>query len=157
MKFAAKEDIEAPIEEVFRMASDFDAFERSALRRGAEVQRVDARAQPGVGMLWDVAFPLRGKRREMRLELEAYEPSTRIQVDAGSPSMSGKFVVDLMALSRSRTRMSFDLELNPRNLSARLLIQSLKLARSNLTKRFKLRVAEHAKDMEERYKRSAQG
>jgi len=37
MKFAAREDIEAPIEYVFSQISDFPALERSALRRGADV------------------------------------------------------------------------------------------------------------------------
>jgi hypothetical protein len=68
--------------------------------------------------------------------------------------LGGNMVVDLMALSRSRTRLVLDIELKPENLSARLLVQSLKLARGNLTKRFRLRAAEYAIDVEDRYKRS---
>ena len=38
MKLATREDIDAPIEAVFRELSDFDSFERAILRRGAEVE-----------------------------------------------------------------------------------------------------------------------
>ena len=150
MKFSAKEDIEAPIEAVFDMVSDFEGIERSALRRGAEVQRVDAMRASGVGMEWDVAFMMRGRRREVRLTLSGFEPPNSIRVDATSTGMTGHFAVDLLALSRTRTRMSVELELKPQNLSSRLLIQSLKLAKTNLTKRFKLRVAEYVRTMEDR-------
>ena len=56
MKFSTKEDIDAPIDAVFEMLCEFDQFERAAMRRGAEVQRVDQLAEPGVGMLWEAAF-----------------------------------------------------------------------------------------------------
>ena len=58
---------------------------------------------------------------------------------------------DLVALSRSRTRIMVALDLKPQNLSARLLVQSLKLAKNALTKKFKKRVGDYAKDMDERY------
>lgn len=155
MNFSAKEDIEAPIEYVFAELSDFQAFERSALRRGAEVQRVVDKPQPAVGIAWDVSFKLRGKPRELQMELTGYAPPQGMVLSSRSPSMGGSLTVDLVALSRNRTRMGLDIDLQPKTLSSRLLVQSLKLARSNLTKRFRLRVANFAKDMEDRYKRQA--
>ena len=56
-----------------------------------------------------------------------------------------------MALSRGRTRVAVELEVKPLNLSARLLVQSLKLAKGSLTRKYKLRIGEYAKGMEERY------
>ncbi len=154
MQFSTKEDIEAPIETVFAEITDFQAFERSALRRGAEVRRIDDKATPGVGTAWHVGFMMRGKRREIQMQVSQYDHPNGITLSSMSPAMGGAMVIDLVALSRGRTRMSVDLTLEPKNLASRLLVQSLKLARGNLTKRFKLRAAEYAIDVEDRYKRN---
>ncbi|WP_371227846.1 SRPBCC family protein [Roseovarius sp. 2305UL8-3] len=153
MKFSAKEDIEAPIEFVFEQVTDFTAFERSALRRGAEVQRIDSLTEPGPGMAWDASFKLRGRKRDVKIELTSIDAPNGLVVSSRSPAMGGELVVDLVALSRGRTRMSVDIEMSPKNLSARLLVQSLKLARNNLNKRFRKRVAGHAEEIEDRYKK----
>ncbi|WP_294614578.1 SRPBCC family protein [Roseovarius sp.] len=154
MQFSTKEDIEAPIETVFAEITDFHGFERSALRRGAEVRRIDERTEPGVGMAWHIGFKMRGKPREVDMQVSNYDCPNGITLSSLSPAMGGDMVIDLVALSRGRTRMSVDITLEPKNLASRLLVQSLKLARGNLTKRFKLRVAEYAMDVEERSKRS---
>jgi len=97
---------------------------------------------------------MRGKPREVDMQVSNYDCPNGITLSSLSPAMGGDMVIDLVALSRGRTRMSVDITLEPKNLASRLLVQSLKLARGNLTKRFKLRVAEYAMDVEERSKRS---
>ena len=153
MKFSSREDINAPIETVFSALCDFEGFERQAMRRGADVQRVDALTEPGIGMCWKADFTMRGRRRHLDLQLIRFDVPNEMGFSAKSPGIDGAFTVELMALSRSRTRMSVALELSPRNLSARLLVQSLKLAKTTLTKRFKLRVADYAKGLEDRLQR----
>lgn len=155
MKFSTKEDVEAPIDAVFTMLCDFESFERSAMRRGAEVQRVDQMNVPGPGMTWRVAFDLRGKRRELELEMVTFDKPNEMVLESTSPGFLGQMRFELLPLSRSRTRILVELEIKPLNLSARLLVQSLKLAKNTLTRKYKLRVAEQAKAMEERYSRSA--
>lgn len=155
MKFSAREDISGPIEQVFDALCDFEAFERLAMRRGAELQRVDPLTRPGVGMKWRVTYTMRGRKREFDLELVEFDRPDQMVFDARSSGIDARFTVDLLALSRNRTRMSVALDLTPLNLSARLLIQSLKLAKSNLSKRFKDRVAEYGKGLGERLQRTA--
>jgi hypothetical protein len=155
MKFSTREDIEAPIEAVFEMLCDFDSFERAAMRRGAEVQRLDDMRTPGVGMTWAAVFQLRGKRREIELEMVTFDRPSDIVLESTSPGLIGQMRFELMALSRSRTRVLVELEVKPLNLSARLMVQSMKLAKGALTKRYKLRVGEFAKGMEERFAASA--
>mgnify|MGYP001803324596 CR=1 FL=1 len=155
MKFSAREDIAAPIEQVFASLCDYEGFERQAMRRGAEVQRVDPLTQPGVGMKWQISFTMRGRKRELEIELVQFDVPNEMVFDIRSSGIDGGFSVELLALSRSRTRMAVALDITPLNLSARLLVQSLKLAKSNLSKRFKLRVADYAKWLEDRLQRSA--
>ncbi len=69
MKFKSKEDLDAPIEKVFELLADFERHERSALRRGIEVSRVDSLKAPGVGARWDAQFRFRGKPRRQRSKL----------------------------------------------------------------------------------------
>lgn len=151
MKFSTKEDIDAPIDAVFDMLCEFDQFERAAMRRGAEVQRVDQLAEPGAGMQWEAAFDMRGKRRALQVEMDRFERPTEMKLETRSQGLTGDMSFDLVALSRSRTRIMVALDLKPQNLSARLLVQSLKLAKNALTKKFKKRVGDYAKDMDERY------
>ena len=155
MKFSTNTDIEAPIEAVFDMFCDFESFERSAMRRGAEVQRMDAKIEPGVGMRWRAAFELRGKPRQIELEMVTFDPPNEIRLAGNSPSMKSETCFDLIALSRNRTRVHEALEVKPLTLSSRLLVQSLKLAKNSLSRKFKLRVSEYAKGMEDRYARQA--
>ena len=61
--------------------------------------------------------------------------------------------IGLVALSLNRTRISIEINLTPRGLSARLLLQPMKLAKTNLSRKFKVRVAEFAEDVEEGFAR----
>ncbi len=155
MRFTTKEDIEAPVDAVFSMFTEFETFEKWAIRRGAKVRRVDPLVRSGVGMVWDVVFQMRGKTRQLTVEIVEYAPGVSLVARATSPGVLGRFELDLMALSRTRTRVRVDLDMKPQTLAARLVIQSMRLAKSNLTKRFKSRIAQYSTDVEERFKRAA--
>ena len=155
MQFTGKEDIEAPIDAVFAEITDFTRFERGAMRRGAEVERTDSLTEPGIGMSWQTRFKLRGRMRDVTLRLSEYDPPNGIVIEAEAATVEAAMRVDLVALSRARTRINVDLSVTPRTLAGRLMIQSMKLAKGNLSKRFRLRVADYAMDVEDRRKRSA--
>ncbi len=152
MKFSTREDIEAPIERVFASVTDFDGFERQALRRGAEVMRSDSYGKPGLGSEWQMRFPFRGKTREVHARITRFEAPSGFEAETRSGGIDGLFTLDLMALSPRRTRLSLAFDLKPRTLSARLLIQSLKFAKSNLSKRFSNRVWQFAQGIEEKHR-----
>lgn len=154
MKFSTREDIEAPVDYVFGQISDFGTFERQALRRGADVRRLDS--GPFVkGSAWDVAFTFRGKDRQSRGTLSIFDAPNMIQVDFVSSNIEGNSLIELVPLSPHRTRVIVTIDIGAKTLAARLMLQSLKLAKSNLTNRFKKRVGDFATDIEDRFKTGA--
>lgn len=150
MKLATREDIDAPIEAVFEQLSDFDGFERAILRRGAEVQRIDNRREPGPGMAWKTNFVFRSRQREARIELDEHLPPDRLRASVRSTGLEVVVLIDLVAMSKARTRMNFAIDARPKSVPARLMIQSLKLARQNMGRRFRSRIAEFASEVEAR-------
>jgi len=152
MKFSTKEDIEAQIDAVFDMVCDFESFESAAMRRGTEVQRMDNMQVAGVGMGWRAAFNMRGKRRQVEIEMITFDKPNEIVLECRSQGLITMMTLELVALSKTRTRLMISFDIKPLNLSARLLVQSLKLAKTSLTKKFKLRVADFAKTVEDKHK-----
>lgn len=157
MKMATRHDISAPIEAVFEQLSDFEAMERAAMRRGAEVVRLDGATVPGPGLAWRAVFDYRGKTRKADIEVAEYLAPERLRAMVQSPAVEMELVVELVAMSRTRTRMNLSLDTRPRTIPARLMIQSMKLARQTVLKRFRKRVSDFASGMEERIKSSADG
>lgn len=155
MKFSTREDIEAPIDYVFARVTDFTGFERQALRRGADIRRLDDAPVPVEGSAWQVAFKFRGKDRKLTGTIAKLEEPTLLRIDTAAKGISGVTSFEIVALSRNRTRISATIELTPQSLSARLLLQSLKLAKNNLNRKFKLRITEFAEDVEVSYGKTA--
>lgn len=150
MKFSTREDISAPIEAVFAELSDFDAFERAILRRGAEVRRRDELTEAGPGMAWHSRFPFRGRPRDLTAELTRFEAPELIEIASKTSGLDGLMKLELVQLSPRQTRLALELDIRPQTISARLFLQSLRLAKSGLTRRFKNGVHRYAKDMEDR-------
>lgn len=153
MELTTSEDIEAPLDAVFAAVADFDVLERSALRRGIDVRRTDQMFEPGPGMAWATTFAFRGKTRTANIEVTQYDRPESLTFAGTSGGLDVGVSMELVALSRSRTRLTMKVAPRPRTLSARLLMQSMKLAKGNIGKRFRVRVADYAKDIEDRAKR----
>jgi len=154
MKFSAREDIEATMDQVFAAVSDFEGHERSALRRGVEVSAYSMQHKGEACRAWDLGFRYRGKPREATMILETCDEPNLIGAIFNIGGLEGIANVELMALSRTRTRLTVAVEVSPKTLSAKLLVQSMKLAKTGLTQRFKQRVGKMAQEIEDRHSSS---
>jgi hypothetical protein len=152
MKLSTREDIEAPISYVYGRVSDFASFERRALRQGIAVKR-RSDAAPEVGTIWDIAFDFRGRARNVQAELTTLDVDHAIRIESQSDGLNADTEIELIPLSATRTRVMVSFELKARTLTARLLLQSLKLAKTKMTKRFKARVLDYAEAVEDDYRR----
>ncbi len=147
MQFSANKDIQAPIARVFAILSDFDAIEAGALKYNATVARLDTLTQKGVGMSWDVGFRLRDKDRALIVDITRFEAPELIEVSGVSTVFNVVARVVLTEVSAAQTRMKMVTEVTPRTLGGRLLVQSAKLARTRLNKRYEARVAQFAQEI----------
>lgn len=150
MKFSNRVDVAAPAAFVFDQLADFTSFERMALRKGISLRRLDTLKAPGAGMSWDIGFKLRGRPRQLIADIRRYERPQELDYEGTSQGFQLMLTLALMELSKSRTRLTTGLELRPRTLGARLLLQSAKLGRASLDRRFDARVEAFARDIETR-------
>lgn len=151
MHLSSRTDIEAPISFVFDTLTDFDGWERAALRRGAEVSRTDTLRTPGAGMGWAVGFRFRGKDRKVKIDLVELETESRLVFRGESRMFAGDVKIEPVSLAPNRTRLVVHLDVRPLTLGARLVMQSVKLAKGKVQSRFNKRLAQMAVEIEQRY------
>ena len=155
MKFSTRYDLEAPIAYVFERSTDFKSIERQGLRRGINIERADDLRENGVGMSWKAEFSYRGKPRRVQALLADYDAPERMLIQSVSGGIAADFEVEFFPLSRNRTRIRIGLQMLPNTLPARLLVQSLKFAKSNLDERFANRVEQFCTEIEDSYRQGS--
>lgn len=147
MKFKTSEDIDASIDEVFAHLTDADALEAFFTQRGGKIERTPA-GPITQGTTWQGEISFRGKSRSFTSRVQNFDAPQRLFLLGGTSGMEMHLALGLVPLSGDRTRLAVVLEVKPRTIAARLLIQSAKLARGKLSKRFKKRVAQFAANIE---------
>ncbi|MCV6823330.1 MULTISPECIES: SRPBCC family protein [Halocynthiibacter] len=152
MKLESREDIEAPLSVVFQAVSDFPAFERLAFRRGIDVGVETGDPEKGEPeRSWDAKFNYRGRDRRLKAALVRIDPAQGYLVNGAVGGLEGDMIIDLVPLSRTRTRLTVCVDTRAKSLTARLLLQTAKLTRAKIYRRFRRRVGQVAQDIEDRY------
>ena len=152
MKFSTKQDIETPAAYVFAALTDFEAWERAAMRRGADVARTDKMRQAGAGMSWHVAFQFRGRQRKIDLRLLNMIPASKLEFAALSAAIDATTKVEIVEMSAKRARLHVTANITPLTLTAKLFMQSLRLARARADRKFAQRVQTIVTEIEARYR-----
>ena len=147
MNFTSREDIDAPKDAVYAAVTDFDRFERRLMRRGIDVLRDESHPPPEAGARWRVVLDWRGRSYDVEAELVSIEPQDGYALEAHSSGLICLAVVDLVPLSRTRTRLMVSVELRATSLTSRLLLASVRLASGPLHARFRQRIAEFAREL----------
>lgn len=148
MKFSSRTEIDAPPQDVFARLSDFDRIEAMARERDVTVERLDDLSNGPSGARWQIVFDYRGKNRTCEADIAAFVQNEQI---AARGQMEGLTVfgnVELVEYEAGKTRMFCTVDLKPTTMRARLLVQSLKLAKSALDKRFAKRLTQFGKRIE---------
>lgn len=142
MKFSTRIDYDKPVADLFDLMSDFDRLERVLARQRATVRRLDPAAHPGVGLGWEIAFKWRGQRRVLHVQVTGCDRPEQVAMHGKSDAL--ELVIDLhtLALSRGRSRLILETDVRPRNMRTRLMLQTAKLAKGQLDRRYERRIAE---------------
>lgn len=154
MKFTGKTDIEATLNATFAQFADFESFERFGLQSGADIRRKDDLTAPGPGMMWDLRMEYRGKPRRLDVELVDYDPPNNLNFTASSDAVNATILVELVPLSNRQTRAAVTLDVTPKSLAAKLAVQTARLTKGALNKKFKNRLNRFGKSLEDRINRA---
>ncbi len=153
MKLVARYDVDVPIASVWGELVDFDAWERMAIRRGAEVTRTDRLLQKAAGMGWAISFPFRGQTRKAAVALQVLNAPEKLVVTGQSALADAEIAIALMDLTAARTRIEVKTEIKPRTIAARLYVQGMKLARKKVERQYANRISQLAVEIEDRFRR----
>ncbi|SDZ19160.1 Polyketide cyclase / dehydrase and lipid transport [Jannaschia faecimaris] len=147
MKFVATEDVAAPIDAVWARVCDLEAFERRAAQRVGGIRR-NPSGPPGQGTEWTGTAEIMGKTRAITVTAATLAAPTQLVAEAVTDGMNITIQVELVGLGPRLTRLTVTSEGKARSLTARLMLQSAKLARKTMAKRYKARIADFASRVE---------
>ncbi len=153
MKFKAAEDVDAPIDFVSQRMCDFSQFEADVKGRGAELTRVGNWTEPSVGSRWRGSVQVRGKVRKIEAEVAELEPKDHALIDIAVGGMEAKYLMSFISLSPEVTRVAAELDLKPKTLTARLILQTMKLARGRVLQRMTANLARQGNQIEAEWRR----
>ena len=151
MNFTSKQDIIAPADHVFRQLADFDFYESYAMRLGAQVERKDNYSRPQPGMCWNISGVLRGTARNVEITLDSYNPVESLSYICTSSSLDAVVAFTVIPLSKKETRLNASIDVQAKGLSARVALQSARLAKKTLDRKFGGRIHHFAKKIEDKY------
>jgi len=152
MKFKVSKDVAAPKTVTWAQYTDFNQFEADARNRGADLIRVGNWERPSEGVEWRGEATIRGKQRAIAARLSRLDPEDMFLVDSRIGGMNCHYELTFIPLSSNSTRVAMVLELKADTLTARLLLQTMKLARGRVLQRLQTHLARQAKGAEARYK-----
>ena len=153
MKFKVSEDVDAPQEMVWARFTDFSGFEEDARGRGAILNRVGNWTQTVQGVEWRGEVTVRGKSRPITAKVTQLVPQELCVVDSRIGGMNCHQEIIFVPLSTTVTRVALMLDLSEDTLTARLLLQTMKLARGRVLQKLQGVLARQGNAVEAAYRR----
>ena len=143
MRLTATESVSVPADAFFTQVSDFDTLADRARSLGATVTP-QHEGNPERGTAWDVAFQFRGRHRRVVATLMQFDPPRGYTVETVMEGLLAETQVMVTPLEDHGSRLDVSCELSAKSLTARLLLQSLKLGKRRIAARFQARISEYA-------------
>lgn len=154
MKFRVSEDVDAPRDVTFARFVDFREVEAEIVAHGAELSRAGSWLVPEVGRGWRGAVRLRGRLRPVASEITALQAPDLCEIRTRVGGMDAVHLMTFTEMRADMTRVQAVLDLSAGTLSARLALQTLKLARGRVLQRLQGHLARQGTRAEDDYHRA---
>ena len=138
---------------VWARFTDFSGFEEDARGRGAILNRVGNWTQTVQGVEWRGEVTVRGKSRPITAKVTQLVPQELCIVDSRIGGMNCHQEIIFVPLSTTMTRVALMLDLSADTLTARLLLQTMKLARGRVLQKLQGVLARQGNAVEAAYRR----
>ncbi|MEM1272202.1 MAG: SRPBCC family protein [Pseudomonadota bacterium] len=148
MKLKVSDDAECPVDLVYAGITDFARIESELRDHGVHINRIGKWDRPEIGAAWAGRGEIRSKMRRIDAKITAMEPGRMFEVEAKIGGLRVAHETRLVPLGERVTRINITTDLRPDTLSARLLLQSLKLARGRVLDRMQRRLASDIRRIE---------
>ncbi|PWK60115.1 hypothetical protein [Roseicyclus mahoneyensis] len=153
MKFKVSEDVDAPRALVWARLTDFSGFEQDARGRGATVTRVANWTSPAEGVEWRGEVTVRGKLRPVSAKVTRLVAEETCVIESRIGGMECLYEMTFVALTPEVTRVALVLDLSAQTLTARLILQTMKLARGRVVQRLQGMIARQGNAVEAAYRK----
>lgn len=157
MIFETMEDVDIPQDFAFSRFADFTRYEQTARHYGADIRRVNGFTEITEGCSWRGSAVVRGKTRgvEATITRLAHYEHARIDTVVGGMTVG----VDLFfeELGPEQTQVRTTAQLKATTLAARLILQTVKLARRQIQGKINARIVALANEYEDEYRRQRRG
>jgi hypothetical protein len=154
MKFKVSEDVDAPRRMVWDKMTDFTAMETDARGRGATVIRVGNWTELAEGVEWRGEVTVRGKVRPLSSRVARLVQEDICLIESRIGGMSCVYELSFVSLTPEVTRVAVVLDLSAQTLTARLILQTMKLARGRVMQRLQGIVARQGNAVEAEYRKA---
>jgi len=148
MKFVNHSDVQRPMDAVFDYISQFEALEARAKSAGLKVRRVSGDAALAVGTQWQVEGRFAGAERKVDIRLEQVKAPNSLVFKNVTGGIEVDFEVQVLPQAANRTRLRTITNMKARSLSARLILQSMRLIRPRINGRIDRALAKLAARIE---------
>lgn len=138
---------------VWARFTDFSGFEEDARGRGAILNRVGNWTQTVQGVEWRGEVTVRGKSRPITAKVTQLVPQELCMVDSRIGGMNCHQEIIFVPLSTTVTRVALMLDLSADTLTARLFLQTMKLARGRVLQKLQGVLARQGNAVEAAYRR----
>jgi hypothetical protein len=157
MKFKVSEDVDAPQAMVWARFTDFSGFENDARGRGATLTRLGNWTETALGVEWRGEVTVRGKSRPIAAKVTQLVAQELCVIESRIGGMNCHHEMSFIPLSGAVTRVGLVLDLSADTLTARLLLQTLKLARGRVLQRLQGMIARQGNAAEAEWRRQNRG